>query len=379
MVVLSESQQMLADMVGRYLAENYGFDTRRAALDASGWPSELWQALAGELGVTGLPFTGEQGGLSLGALDSMVVMEALGRGLCAEPFLSSVIGFGALVAAIDAQTRPALSPLVAEVIAGTARVAIAMRDADGAPGCGDRRLVRDGDGQGWRLTGSAPIVTAAAGATHVVVSAVLPDGKTALALLPRDANGLAWTDVPLIDGTLAGALVADARLDGADLIATDAQAPLDAVHDATLAALGAEITGVIAALIAITVDFASQRTQFGKPIAQFQVIKHRLADMYVEGEIARSMALLAATKLDGDPVERAAAAAACKARTGKAGRMVGQNAIQIHGGIGTTDELIVGHYFKRLLAIEALFGGVSTHLKDYARHRETLGTPLPVV
>jgi alkylation response protein AidB-like acyl-CoA dehydrogenase len=309
------------------------------------------------------------------------VMEALGRGLCAEPFLSSVIGFGALVAAIDAETRAALSPLVAEVIAGTGRVALALRDADGASGCGDRRLVRDGarGGEGWRLTGSAPIVTAAAAATHVVVSAVLPDGKTALALLPRDANGLAWTDVPLIDGTLAGALVADARLAEADLIATDAQALLQAVHDATLAALGAEITGIIAALIAITVDFASQRTQFGKPIAQFQVIKHRLADMYVEGEIARSMALLAATKLDGDPVERAAAAAACKARTGKAGRMVGQNAIQIHGGIGTTDELIVGHYFKRLLAIEALFGGVSTHLKDYARHRETLGTPLPVV
>ena len=377
MAILGESQDMLADLVGGYLTDNYDFEVRRAALAGTGWPADLWRAFAQELVIVGLPFPEEQGGLGLGALDSMVVMEALGRSLAAEPFLSSVVGFGAMVNQFDPPSREALAPLIGEVIAGNARIALAMTDADGAPGCDDRTLVREGEG--WRLAGDAPIVPAATAATHVVISAADPDGNMALAVTPRDAPGLGWTDLPLIDGTMAGALKADATLPDAALIHPDAGEIVDAVRDAMLAALGAEISGIIAALIDITVDFARQRTQFGKAISSFQVIQHRMADMYVEGELARSMALLAALKLDGDPVERAAAAAACKARTASAGRMVAQNAIQIHGGIGTTDELVVGHYFKRLLTIEALYGGAAVHVKHYARHRAALGAPLPVV
>ncbi|NWK98740.1 pimeloyl-CoA dehydrogenase small subunit [Sphingobium lactosutens] len=377
MAILGESQEMLADLVGRYLSDNFDFETRRAALSGTGWPDRLWQAFAQELGILALPFAEEQGGLGLGALDAMVVMEALGRGLAAEPFLSSIIGFGALANRVDPVAREGLAPLVAQVIAGDARVALCLVDADGAPGCGNRRLTAEGDG--WRLTGDASIVLAAAAATQIVLSAAMPDGAIGLALLAKDAPGLDWADRPLIDGSMAGALAADVSLSGTGLLTRDAGELVHAVHDAMLAALGAEITGIIAALIDITVDFASQRTQFGKPITKFQVIQHRLADMYVEGELARSMTLLAALKQDGDPIERAAAAAACKARTATAGRMVAQNAVQIHGGIGTTDELIVGHYFKRLLAIEALYGSAASHVKRYARHRTDLGMPVAVV
>ncbi|HUD91332.1 acyl-CoA dehydrogenase family protein, partial [Sphingobium sp.] len=375
--ILGESQEMLADLVGRYLADNFDFETRRASLATSGWPVQLWQTFAQELGILALPFAEEQGGLGLGALDSMVVMEALGRGLAAEPFLSCVVGFGALVNGLGPARRAHLAPLIGEVIAGEARIALALVDARGAPGCGNRVLACDSEG--WRLIGDAPIVPAAGCATHIVVSAAMPDGATGLVLLPRDASGLDWSDVPLIDGTMAGALKADLVLADTALIARDAGPILPAVHDAMLAALGAEITGIIATLIEITVDFARQRTQFGKAISSFQVIQHRMADMYVEGELARSMALLAALKLDGNPIERAAAAAACKARTAIAGRMVAQASVQIHGGIGTTDELVVGHYFKRLLTIEALYGGAASHVKQYSRHRAALGEPLPVV
>ncbi len=377
MSILGESQEMLADLVRRYLTENFDFETRRAALAKADWPHDLWQAFTQELGITGLPFAEELGGLGLGPLDTMVVMEALGRGLAAEPFLSTVIGFGALVKGLDQPAQGRLAPLVAQVIAGDARVALALVDADGAPGYGDRTLTRAGDG--WRLTGHAPFVTAATGATQLVLSAGTPDGKTALILLSREAEGMTWAAMPLIDGTTAGAVDLDVMLADDSVLLLDAADLLHIVNDTLLAAIGAEITGIIATLIEITVDFAGQRTQFGKSIAKFQVIQHKLADMYVEGELARSMALLAALKLDGDPVERAAAAAACKARTARAGRMVAQSAIQIHGGIGTTDELIVGHYFKRLLTIEALYGGIATHEKQYARHRAALGTPLPVV
>jgi alkylation response protein AidB-like acyl-CoA dehydrogenase len=376
MAILGESQEMLADLVGRYLTENFDYEKRRHVLARDAWPADLWLAFAQELGITGLPFAEEQGGVGLGPLDIMVVMEALGKGLAAEPFLSSVVAFGALVNGLDAAARAPLSPLVGDVIAGDARVAIALADTQGAPGNGNRLLMPDGDN--WRLTGDASIVTAAAGATHAIISAMMPDGTTALALAPRDAVGLVWTDLPLIDGTMASALKTDMLVPDTALIARDASDLLLAVHDAILAALGAEITGIVSALIAITVDFAGQRTQFGKAITQFQVIQHKMADMYVEGELARSMALLAALKLDGDPVERSAAAAACKARTATAGRMVAQNAVQIHGGIGTTDELVVGHYFKRLLAIEAIYGGAARHIKQYAGHRATLGSPLSV-
>ena len=375
MSLLGESQQMLGDMVGRYLADNHDFEARQASLSEEGWPSTLWSAFADELGIIGLPFSEAQGGLGLGPLDIMVVMEALGRGLAAEPFLSTVVGFGGLVNALG--TRPALSPLVADVIGGEARVALVLTDAQGAAEPGDRTLTRDGGA--WTLKGGAAIVPAAAEATHVAISARTDAGAVALIILAKNAGGLSWSELPLIDGSKAAQLEIDARLDEAAIVTMDGAGAIQAAHDAVLAALCAEITGIIAALIDITVDFATQRAQFGKPIAKFQVIQHRMADMYVEGELTRSMALLAALKLDAATAETHAAVTACKARAGKAGRMVGQNAIQIHGGIGTTDELIVGHYYKRLLTIEALYGCADSHIKDYAEQRAALGYPIAVV
>ncbi|HKY82400.1 MAG TPA: acyl-CoA dehydrogenase family protein [Sphingobium sp.] len=372
MSILSESQEMLGDLVGRYLIDNYDFEARQAALKRDGWPSGLWSAFADELGILGAPFTEAQGGLGLGPLDSMVVMEALGRGLAAEPFLSSVVGFGALVGALETAEADASASLVAEVIGGRARIALALAD-----GAGDRILTRVGDG--WRLEGGAPLVPSAGDATHVVISAKTAEGNSALIVMNRDAEGLHWSKIPLIDGTNAGGLEIDAVIDDASVITLVGDAAIQASHDALLAGLSAEITGILAALIEITVDFASQRTQFGKTLSTFQVLQHRMADMYVEGELTRSMALLAALKLDASPAERRATAAAAKARAGKAGRMVAQSAVQIHGGIGTTDELIVGHYFKRLLTIEALYGGADSHIKRYADQRAELGQPIPVV
>ena len=372
MSILGESQEMLGHLVSRYLIDNYDFEARQAALKRDGWPSSLWSAFADELGILGVAFNEALGGLGLGPLDSMVVMEALGRGLAAEPFLSSVVGFGALVNRLETDASDKLDALVGEVIGGRARIALALADD-----AGGRTLTRLADG--WSLQGSAPIVPSAGDATHVAISAKTAEGHMAIIMMDRSAEGLHWSSVPLIDGTGAGGLEIDAVIDDQAVITLDGEAAIQASHDALLAALSAEITGIIAALIEITVDFASQRTQFGKALSTFQVLQHRMADMYVEGELSRSMALLAALKLDASTAERRATLAAAKARTGKAGRMVAQSAIQIHGGIGTTDELIVGHYFKRLLAIEALYGSADSHIKRYADQRAQLGQPIPVV
>lgn len=373
MSLINESQEMLGQAVGRYLSDNYDFESRTKALSQGLWPEALWQGFAEELGILGLPFPETHNGLGLGALDTMVVMQALGRNLAAEPFLSSVVGVGALTVALPADEAAALQPLVDAVISGTARVGLAISDALGDPGPGNRQLSAD------RLTGSIPIVAAASSATHFIVSAATPDGETALVLVERSAAGCESRPVPTIDGNTALALEFDVARSDATVVAVSADAAIEWAHDALHAALAAEIVGIVDALIEITVEFAKQRVQFSKPIAQFQVIQHRLADMYVEGELARSMAMLAAIKMDAPRTERRAAIAAAVARAGMAGRKVGEGAIQIHGGIGTTDELIVGHYFKRLLAIEALFGRTYGHVERYARYRTDLGQPIPVV
>ncbi|NWK99146.1 pimeloyl-CoA dehydrogenase small subunit [Sphingobium lactosutens] len=372
MSILCESQEMLGDLVGRYLIDNFDFEARQATMRLDGWPSDLWRAFADELGILGLPFAEAKGGLGLGPLDTMVVMEQLGRALAAEPFLSSVVGFGALVNNLEAAEAGALASLIGRVIGGEARIALAVAD-DG----GQRTLTRGADG--WRLKGSAPIIPSASDSTHVAISAETTEGGTALIVTERNADGLIWSAIPLIDGTSAGGLELDALIDDAAVITLRGKAAIAVCREAQLAALSAEITGIITALIEMTVDFAKQRTQFGKTLSSFQVLQHRMADMYVEGELTRSMGFLAALKLDAPAAERSAAVAAAKARAGKAGRMVAQNAIQIHGGIGTTDELIVGHYFKRLLAIEALYGSADSHIKRYADHRADLGQPIPVV
>jgi alkylation response protein AidB-like acyl-CoA dehydrogenase len=375
--MLGESQEMLGQLVERYLTDNYGLEVRQTALAQQSWPAALWQAFADKLGILGLPFPEAQNGLGLGPLDALVVMQALGRGLAAEPYLSSVIGLGALVNALPDDAAAALAPLVGVVIAGTARVGIAITEGSGELGTGDRRLA-SAEGSD-RLTGSVGLVSAAGSATHILTSAATDAGEIVLILLERSAAGMIGRDIPTIDGNTALALDFDVTLADGAVISRQAAELTERMHDAMLAALTAEIVGIIDALTEITVDFAKQRTQFGKPIGQFQAIQHRLADMYVEGELARSMALLAAIKLDARETERRAAIAAAKARVGLAGRKVGESAIQIHGGIGTTDELIVGHYFKRLLAIEALFGGTHGQVERYAHYRAKLDAPLSVV
>lgn len=373
MSLLNESQEMLGHAVGRYLTENYGFESRFQALSRSHWPEALWQAFAKELGILGLPFPEAFGGLGLGALDTMVVMQALGRNLAAEPFLSSVVGLGAITAALPVEDAQELAPLVKEIIAGSARVGLAIFDSLGDSGAGNRQLTAK------TLTGGAAIVPAASTATHFLVSATMQDGDTALVLFDRTATGSDARPLPTIDGNTAVALDLHVAREAAMVVIPSAEAAIEFAHDAMHAALVAEIVGIVDELIGVTVEFAKQRTQFGKAIAQFQVIQHRLADMYVEGELARSMALLAAIKMDAPRTERRAAVAAASARAGLAGRKVSEAAIQVHGGIGTTDELVVGHYFKRLLAIDALFGRTYSHVERYARYRADLGHPLLVV
>jgi len=363
---------MLRDTVARYLADHYDFEARQAAVrSAAGWRPACWKALAGELGLLGAGLPERFGGLGGGAVEHAIVMEQFGRHLVVEPYLSSIVlGAGAL-----AQGSPELAQAwVPALIAGEAVAAWAHAEPHGRYCLHDVQTRAERHGKGWRLSGHKRGVVAAPWSTHLVVSARSAGERRdpagiSLFWVPRDSRGLSLQDYPTFDGARA----ADVHLDNvevseADCIGTPEQALalIEQLNDTALAALAAEAAGAMQRMLADTVEYARQRKQFGVPIGTFQVLQHRMADMYVHTEQAAALSLVAAMQAGAAPRERALAASAAKAQAGLGGKFVGQAAVQIHGGMGVTEELAVGHYFKRVTAIDLQHGSAEHHLRRYA-------------
>ena len=344
-LILNESQGILRDSVVRYLADNYDHQRRRAAQADRGWPQELWKAFAEQLGILGLPFSPEQGGLGCGSMDTMVVMEALGGALAAEPFLSTVVSAGTILSKVDA---PAALEAIHSITDGTAVIAVALGGSGAREDPGQVRALARKNGDGYRLSGKNIVISAGAYATHFLVAARFEaDSTCAIFLVPADAPGLERVDYSLIDGGRACDLsLDDVAVSASALLTADAAALIEKANDATCAAICAESVGLMRRMLADTVEYTRQRTQFGKALSEFQVLQHRMASMHVEIELAASMALMVALQLDSAPLERRKAVAAAMARVGRAGRYVAENAVQLHGGIGTTDELALGHFFQ---------------------------------
>ncbi|WP_136163207.1 acyl-CoA dehydrogenase family protein [Sphingomonas flavalba] len=364
----TDTQDMLRDTLGRFLTENFDFERRRKVVASdSGRDPGIWKALATELGILGAPFAEAHGGLGGGAVDNLVVMEKLGEAIAIEPYLQTVvIGGGALKAAGGALA----DALIPEIIAGDAIIAFAYAEPQGRYDLANLRTTAKQGGGGWVLNGHKAVVYAAPWATHLLVTARTGGGQreadgVSLFLIEAGLPGIVRRDYPTVDGFRASdvhfenaAVPADALIGG-----EGAALPIvEQVVDEATAAVCAEACGVTRMLHRSTLDYARQRKQFGRAIADFQVLQHRLVDMFMEVEQAVSMTLMATLKLDLPAAERAAAVSQAKAKVGKACRFVGQNAIQIHGGIGMTDELAVGHYFKRATMIEGQFGSVDHHL-----------------
>ncbi len=364
----NEEQQLLADAVARWAQKDYGFERRRAIIESdAGWSSEAWRTLA-DMGLLGLALAPEYGGYGGGAGDLFAVMEAFGEALVVEPFLAGV-GLGArLVArAGSAAQKEALLPPFAR---GERLLAFAQTEARGRYDFAHPRTRATRTDGGWRLDGEKRVVLGAPCADTLIVSAASAAGPS-LFLVERAAPGVALRAYRTLDGQRAADVaLRDVRLPAGALLGRDGEA-LDAIEEAidfATALACAEAVGAMKYANEATLAFLKTRKQFGVPIGSFQALQHRIVDMHIAAEQARSMACLAASKVDAaaDARERMRIVSAAKIRVADACRQVSQESVQLHGGMGMSDELKVSHTFRRLTTIAQQFGDADHHLARFA-------------
>lgn len=365
---VSPEQRMLRESLQSYLGDVYDLEARRRIVQSRpGWSAEVWRGFSDDLGILGLGFSPEWGGVGGDGIDQIPVMEAMGQSLVVEPYLETVILCGSLLQISRTGTATALA---GAIIAGDARLALAYQETPAfRPDSITTRAKREGDS--WRLTGVKPVVVSGAWATHFLVAARLGDSnELALFVVEQGHTGLEMTAYPTLDGRRACDLALDVTLPAeALLLDENVQEALDFALDRATAAACAEAVGLMRRLLGETHAFTSERRQFGAPLASFQALQHQMADMLVALELSSGHAYQAASALEAPAAERAASVSAAKAFVGRAAHKMGQTAIQLHGGMGMTDELVIGHLFKRAIAIEAQFGSSTYHLQRYRRLR----------
>ncbi|MHB8529571.1 MAG: acyl-CoA dehydrogenase family protein [Caulobacteraceae bacterium] len=367
----TQEQSMLRDTLASWLADHYDFEARRAALaSGAGWRPRVWKAFAEDLGILGASFPEEQGGLGGGPVETMVVMEEFGKALVIEPYLGTVVIAGGFLR----RAAPAgAAGLIEKIIAGEATFAFAWAEPQGRYSLNDLETTARKQGGGYVLDGMKAVVVGAPFASHLIVTARTggarrDEGGVSVFVLDKTANGVVVRDYPTVDGSRASEIAFESvSLPAETLIGPEGGGlPLvEQVVDEAIAATCAEACGVIRKLHEGTVEYTRQRKQFGVPIASFQVLQHRMVDMFIQLEQAVSMTYMAHIRLAEPAVERAKAISAAKVQIGRACRFVGQNAIQLHGGMGMTEEMAIGHYFKRATVIESQFGSVDHHLRRY--------------
>jgi len=367
----TEEQEMVRDSLSRMVRENYDFETRRGVVASeSGWRPEIWGQLA-ELGLLGMPFSEEDGGFGGGAIDSMIVMEEFGKGLVIEPYVPTVVCAGGFIK--HAGTADQKAEHIGGIVSGERVYAFAYAEPRGRYNLADLETTARKDGAGYVLNGHKAVVVGAPWATHLVVTARTggdrrDHGGISVFVIDKGASGVVTRDYPTFDGRRASEVyLENVAVPAEALIGEEGDAlPLiELVTDEAIAAQCAEAFGAMKVAHAMTVDYSRQRKQFGVPIGSFQVLQHRMVDMYTEYEQSVSMTYLATLKLGEPARERKLAVSAAKVRVGQAARKVGQDAIQIHGGMGMTDELAVGSYFKRLTIFDSEFGNVDHHMKRH--------------
>jgi alkylation response protein AidB-like acyl-CoA dehydrogenase len=367
---LSEEQTLLADSVESWLQDKYDFDRWRKLVKTDlGYAQENWKTMA-ELGWLAVPLPEDAGGMGGGAVDTMLLAERFGRHMVAEPYFSTVIlGAGLIQAAGNDKQKAEWLAAIAE---GKAKWAFAHAEHGARFAMNEVRTKAVKAGDGWTLSGKKIVVWDAASADRLIVlarSAGSDADEKGLGLFVVDASGagVARHDYRTVDNRRAS----DIQFDHAPVLAVlgdpaGAWPAVQAVVDQAIAFMASEAVGAMAALHETTLAYAKTRKQFGRPIGDFQVIQHRLVDMMMQVESTRSLALLASLKAAAEPKERAKAAAAAKVQLGRSGRFVGQQAVQIHGGMGMTDELNVGHYMKRLMMLDTTFGNADFHQRRFA-------------
>ncbi len=367
----TDEQSMLRDSVAGYLADHYDFDARRAAIkSADGWRPQVWKAFAEELGILGASFSEEHGGLGGGVTDVMVVMEEFGKALVVEPYLGTVVIAGGF---LTHGAPSGAGELIGQIIEGKATFAFASAEPQGRYTLSDLKTTARKQGVGYVLNGHKAVVIGAPWASHLIVTARTGGAQrdargVSVFIVDKNAVGVSTRDYPTVDGRRASEVTFENVSVAAEaMIGPEGEAlPLvERVVDEAIAATCAESLGVLRRLHEGTLAYTKERKQFGVPIASFQVLQHRMVDMFIQLEQSISMTYMAHVKLGENDVERAKGVSAAKVQIGRACRFVGQNAIQLHGGMGMTDEMAIGHYFKRATMIEGEFGSVDHHLRRY--------------
>ncbi|BBY65864.1 acyl-CoA dehydrogenase family protein [Mycolicibacterium helvum] len=370
---LNKEQELLRDGLSKFLATRYDLEkSRTAAKLGLGWQPDIWRGLADELGILGAAFPESVGGIGGGPVEIMVIAEELGRALAIEPFIDTVVVAGGL---LQRSGHPAAATLLERIAEGSAIVAVASTEPDAADHSVSTKAVHDGSE--WVLTGEKIVVTSAPLATHLLITARTsgePKDRQGVSLFLTEFDpaappaGVEAHSYRTIDDRRAADLtISQLRLPADALLAEEVAPSLAQARDEGAAAVCAEAVGAMRKVLSDTVEYCKQRQQFGQPIGHFQVLQHRMVDMYMEVEQAVAAVYLAVLNLDAEPHARARAVSAAKATIGRAARFLGQNAVQLHGGMGMTEELAIGHYFKRLTALQYEFGSTDEHRARYAK------------
>lgn len=368
---LNESQALLQESLRKLLADKYGFESRKAYMASeTGWSRELWAQYA-ELGLLGLPFAEEDGGYGGGGEETMLVAEQMGRHITLEPWFSTVVlGGGFLRHGADPALR---REMVAGIAAGSTLLAFAFQERQARYDLHDVEATARRDGSGWAISGRKGMVLHGDTADHFVVTARVAGARRDLRgigvfLVPAKAPGVSARGFRMVDGQRAAEVAFEnARASHVLGDPEDGMPLVDRVVDEAIAALAAEAVGAMDVAHAMTVEYMRTRQQFGRPIGSFQALQHRAADMLIALEQARSMSYFATMAArEEDAAERRRNMHAVKVQIGRSARFVGQQSIQLHGGIAMTMEYAVGHYFKRLTVNEAMFGDTDFHLRALA-------------
>lgn len=360
----SEEQTMLVDSVQRFIQNDYDFDSRQKLIATEqGFSSENWRNFA-ELGWLALPFPEEVGGFGGGAVDTMILCEEFGKGLLVEPFVSTILLAGKTLEHCGGQ-----ADLLSQVIAGEKLGALAFVEPQARFNLADVKT----SASGGKLSGAKGVVLGGPTADFFIVPARTSGDQRdtsgiSLYLVEKGAAGLSQRDYATIDGHRASELTLD-NVEGV-LLGTEGEglAVLERVIDEAIIGIGAEAVGAMEVMYKTTVEYCKTREQFGQPIGKFQVLQHRMVDMFVEHEQTKSLTYMAAMRMDaGYDAAAKKAVSGLKVQVCNGGKFVGQNAIQLHGGMGMTEEMSVGHYFKRITVLETLFGNADFHLKKYGQ------------
>ncbi|MEC8501651.1 MAG: acyl-CoA dehydrogenase family protein [Pseudomonadota bacterium] len=368
----TEEQTLLQESVSRFMQNDYGFEARQKnASTEQGFSAENWQTFA-ELGWLGVPFSEADGGFGGGAIETALMSEQFGRGLLIEPFLATVILAGGAIKHGGSEEQK--SQYLPGIIDGSKHAALAFVEPQARFNIADITTTATADGDGYVLNGYKAVVLNGPQADFLVVSARTSgeqrdEDGVSLFVMDAATAGISRRDYPTVDAFRASEITFENVKIGADSLIGEAGKGLpilqQAIDDGVLS-VSAEAVGCMEVLYKDTVEYCKQREQFGQPIGKFQVLQHRMVDMFMEHEQSKSLMFMAAMRMaEGYGSEAQKAVSAFKVQVGKSGKFVGQNAVQLHGGMGMTEELNIGHYFKRLTIIDTLFGNVDFHLQRF--------------